>query len=103
MRTQRLHPQRSSEHPERHMGAARARFTTDGEVLQPHAHRGDQVDVAEEQRGRPDPELLHPSEGLKNSEFRYRRLGILPLLQIDPLYVFRSAIFIVRALFRLRA
>ena len=63
MRGQCLHPHRNAQHYERHVRSARPLRGPHVEVLQAHHHRGHQVDVAEGQRGCPDPELLGTRKG----------------------------------------
>ena len=64
MREHCLHPRRKAQHCERHVRSVRPLGGPHVEVLQAHHHRGHQIDVAEGQRGCPDPELLGTCKGL---------------------------------------
>ena len=64
MRTQGLDPERKTQHRKSNICSTSPLRSSHAEVLHAHHHRGHQVDVAEGQRGRPDPELLGTCKGL---------------------------------------
>ena len=79
-----LDSERARDHPERHPRGLATSGSAHRPILHADEYGPDQVDVAQAQRGRPDPELLGASEG-----FAFPAL-LLPLNKLSPAHVFRQ-------------